>query len=178
MIAMEFDRDDAAIDALVDGELSARDRRALLEQLETTPGGWRKCALAFLEAQSWRQGFADAAREVVPNPQPEIRVRSKTLRITPWIARAAVVIVAFGVGWAVRIPRTVMVAETVTPRSQPADLAQKPTAPADYLSGRLEREGYHVERTRGFVPTATKDGRPIAVPVQRTRIRFVGNRSV
>lgn len=45
-----------AIDLLVDGELDEARRRELLSRLENTPGGWRRCALAFLEAQSWQEG--------------------------------------------------------------------------------------------------------------------------
>ena len=49
------------VDLLVDGELSEADRRALLLQLEHEPDGWRRCALAFLEAQSWRAELAQIA---------------------------------------------------------------------------------------------------------------------
>ncbi|MCL4201481.1 MAG: hypothetical protein KJ000_03240 [Pirellulaceae bacterium] len=48
--------DDAAmLDRLVDGELNDRQYRELLLRLETQPDGWRRCALAFLEAQAWRR---------------------------------------------------------------------------------------------------------------------------
>jgi hypothetical protein len=46
--------DDHIIDRLVDGELGADERRDLLLALEAQPSGWRRCALAFLEAQAWR----------------------------------------------------------------------------------------------------------------------------
>ncbi len=46
--------DDILLDRLVDGELPADERRALLQSLDSRPDGWRRCALAFLEAQSWR----------------------------------------------------------------------------------------------------------------------------
>lgn len=51
------------LDRLVDGELSDDQRRALVEQLEAAPGGWRRCALAFMEAQSWGQGLRAALQE-------------------------------------------------------------------------------------------------------------------
>jgi len=47
--------DDRRLDLLVDGELSELQRRELLEALDQEPGGWRRCALAFLEAQCWKQ---------------------------------------------------------------------------------------------------------------------------
>lgn len=49
--------DDRVYDLLVDGELDNDRRRALLGSLDEKPGGWRRCALAFLEAQSWGQEF-------------------------------------------------------------------------------------------------------------------------
>ena len=48
-------------DLLVDGELSEADRRALLLQLEHEPDGWRRCALAFLEAQCWKAELGQIA---------------------------------------------------------------------------------------------------------------------
>lgn len=49
--------DDQIYDLLVDGELDNDRRRNLLGSLDDKPGGWRCCALAFLEAQSWGQEF-------------------------------------------------------------------------------------------------------------------------
>ena len=42
------------IDRLVDGELVGPQREALLRAFDVEPGAWRRCALAFLEAQAWR----------------------------------------------------------------------------------------------------------------------------
>ncbi|MEJ7637798.1 MAG: hypothetical protein WKF75_07380, partial [Singulisphaera sp.] len=53
--------DPLQIDRLVDGELDPAERHALLVRFETEPGGWRRCALAFLEAQSWREALAPPA---------------------------------------------------------------------------------------------------------------------
>jgi hypothetical protein len=52
---------DCPLDRLVDGELSETDRRTLLLQLEREPEGWRRCALAFLEAQCWKQELGPMA---------------------------------------------------------------------------------------------------------------------
>lgn len=43
------------LDLLVDGELDEAARRELLLWCERDPEGWRRCALAFLEAQCWSQ---------------------------------------------------------------------------------------------------------------------------
>ncbi len=66
------------IDRLVDGELSDPDRRALLLRLETEPGGWRACALAFLEAQTWDEAIGarseaiGAARTPIASKSSEV----------------------------------------------------------------------------------------------------------
>jgi anti-sigma-K factor RskA len=62
------------LDRLVDGELNETERRALLLRLEHSPDGWRRCALAFLEAQAWRL----EARAVVAEPAPPIVRRNET----------------------------------------------------------------------------------------------------
>lgn len=53
--------DDARFDRLVDGELSERERRELLSALDSEPGGWRRCALAFLESQCWKESAGQVA---------------------------------------------------------------------------------------------------------------------
>lgn len=64
--------DQMLLDRLVDGELSESERRELLLRLERSPDGWRRCALAFLEAQTWR----GEAKAMVSEPA------------TPWRAAA------------------------------------------------------------------------------------------
>lgn len=48
------------IDRLVDGELNESLRRSLLIELDHRPQGWRRCALAFLEAQAWQSGLGSS----------------------------------------------------------------------------------------------------------------------
>ena len=47
---------DHLLDLLVDGELTDAARGELLLWCEQDPQGWRRCALAFLEGQSWSEG--------------------------------------------------------------------------------------------------------------------------
>lgn len=57
------------LDRLVDGELSETERRRVLSGLDAAPDGWRRCALAFLEAQTWRQACRDPlAKRPVAEP--------------------------------------------------------------------------------------------------------------
>ncbi len=44
--------DNHRFDRLVDGELSPEEYRALIASFDDEPGAWRRCALAFLEAQA------------------------------------------------------------------------------------------------------------------------------
>ena len=45
------------IDRMVDGGMTPDELRKSIERLDATPEGWRRCALAFLEAQSWAEAF-------------------------------------------------------------------------------------------------------------------------
>ena len=51
------------IDRLVDNELTDAERRELLLSFDADPLAWRQCALAFLEAQSWKSEMTDLAAE-------------------------------------------------------------------------------------------------------------------
>jgi hypothetical protein len=55
--------DPQILDRLVDGELADGERREVLQTLERQPDGWRQCALAFLEAQSWGEALTQLIRQ-------------------------------------------------------------------------------------------------------------------
>lgn len=75
------------LDLLVDGELNEADRRELLLWCERDPEGWRRCAMAFLEAESWSKELAglgpDAASAIdrlalaAPRSEPEAGDKAK-----------------------------------------------------------------------------------------------------
>lgn len=103
--------DDRLLDRLVDGELAETERRALLIRLEAEPGGWRRCALAFLEAQCWREVFGPIASTTdKPAAVPGVPVvllnknaaqlagSSRVPRVLHIAVRAAAVFLAFGLG--------------------------------------------------------------------------------
>jgi hypothetical protein len=67
--------DDSRFDRLVDGELSEVERRELLAGLDNEPGGWRRCALAFLESQCWKESFRSMQKTECKTPpvsQPSV----------------------------------------------------------------------------------------------------------
>lgn len=93
--------DDHRFDLLADGELSEPNRRELLSGLDDEPGGWRRCALAFLESQSWKQELGQIVGE--PSPRPSA---GRLARLSRWsgpggtlLAMAASFLVALGLGW-------------------------------------------------------------------------------
>ena len=55
--------DPRLLDLLVNGELPDPERQTLLGQLDRVPGGWRRCALAFLESQCWSDEFRTAVQQ-------------------------------------------------------------------------------------------------------------------
>jgi hypothetical protein len=98
--------DDRRFDRLVDGELNEEERRELLTRLDSEPGGWRRCALAFLESQCWRQTFVAVAIEgAVLEPASPAKRRSRS-RWPGWVgtglAMAASFFLMFWVGSTVK----------------------------------------------------------------------------
>ena len=96
------------LDRLVDDELSPAERRELLQSFDDRDGGWRQCALAFLEAQSWCEA-ASAMMAESPTKSPvsrqllakATRARPTTRQATfglPWAVLAASVAIAFFAG--------------------------------------------------------------------------------
>jgi hypothetical protein len=91
------------IDRLVDGELSAADYRQLVAALDDEPGGWRRCALAFLEAQALRQELPGLRRSLEKSEEraiatPVERARAEAGFGVSWLAIAASFLVAFSLG--------------------------------------------------------------------------------
>jgi hypothetical protein len=102
----EHTQDDILFDRLVDGELSSADRKRLLASLDDQPGGWRRCALAFLEAQSWSEGFGEFVRKPVASRAADEKSGLAAAAPAPqgnrrgavWLAVAAGLLAAFTLG--------------------------------------------------------------------------------
>jgi hypothetical protein len=107
--------DNLIFDRLADGELSNAERQKLLASLDSRVDGWRRCALALLEAQTWRKDFKSFVTQKAPpsvvqvaaTVPPELPARpmrgsfSKS-NANRWFTLAASALVAFGVGWQMR----------------------------------------------------------------------------
>lgn len=91
---------DSQLDRLVDGELPADEYRLLLSTLDAQPQGWRRCALAFLEAQALG-GELRELREEALAPKPVTRATAAAPRVQPWVtvlAMAASFLLALPLG--------------------------------------------------------------------------------
>ena len=93
------------IDRIVDGALTPVELRAAIGRLDHEPDGWKRCAVAFLEAHSWRDSFRTleepattlrASRSLSLPSAARARARSR------WIhgpIAAAILAGSFAVGW-------------------------------------------------------------------------------
>lgn len=93
--------EDQQLDMLVDGELGDVERREVLSRLDMEPDGWRRCALAFLEAQSWRQAMQSVSDDSIEATAVASIARSSWRRFRNVVALACSLLLALGVGLAV-----------------------------------------------------------------------------
>jgi hypothetical protein len=198
--------DGRIIDRLVDGELPNVERRELLLRLETEPGGWRQCALAFLEAQSWREALgplAVPARGLARSPEMSIGPGKKP---NPWrpVARltalAGGLAAAFALGWTFHrgppedapsaplasVENSALAAASGPSPPAPVDVAGQESRPSkldelpalvDPVVKRWEQRGYHAETQKRLVSMKLNDGRRLDVPVHEVRLRYIGDRT-
>jgi hypothetical protein len=120
--------DDAFIDRIVDGDLSPAQLGAALDRLDRTPDGWRRCALAFLESQCWRESLR-APVELVGLPTASVRStrpsfaaekRPVTIPWTRGVIAAGFAAVAFATGWLSHPPYPASEDRDVGPQRAPA----------------------------------------------------------
>jgi hypothetical protein len=196
--------DGRCIDQLVAGELPEDERRELLLHLDSQPDGWRQCALAFLEAQMWREALAPlgttagadriAAATVIHAPEPRL-----WRRFAHWSALASCIAAAFVLGWAVKqVPQPAALSQPdrVVAAVQPSDAEApqpntavvsveqaKPTQRGESnplfesMVASYERRGYASERQKKAVKVKLEDGTERQVKAEEVRLRFVGDRT-
>ncbi|MDY0167222.1 MAG: hypothetical protein RBS80_11810 [Thermoguttaceae bacterium] len=132
--------DDQRFDRLVDDELPAAERREFLTSLDSQPDGWRRCALAFLQAQCWRKEMASFLGEADATPapaalapdaeskamhQPRRPTRRLAGRLATALAMAASFLIALWLGWLIQDAAEV----AGVPTPGPEQLAQSAPAP-------------------------------------------------
>src|SRR5579872_984072 len=119
--------DRRVLELLVDGELDEARRRELLSRLDGVAGGWKQCALAFLEAQALRAALRASRPEAPPRPVLARAGRSVAARAVKLASAAALLIAAFCAGWLLRPADR----ESHVAIREPAS----PQRPADHGSG-------------------------------------------
>jgi hypothetical protein len=169
---------DDLIDRLVDGTVPPAELRQAFRRLEASPDGWKRCATAFLEAQSWGEalrgeehataepawGIALAGGFSPRAPVPNVRSRAV------WPLAAALVLAAFALGWTGRGLRGGAAATTQQPSQ--ADLAATAARPDQQVAtldppASPSREPSPEPRSR---PAADRVPAPAIQEVARLRI--------
>ena len=155
--------DDVLLDRLVDGELTGGERRQLLESFDKRPEGWRRCALAFLEAQSWREEMGQVARGVVsetnvpksPASSAALSRKSSWSSIATWLAMAACLFLAFGLGLMHREHGPSIAGGSPNPNGQVANaippsqlLSPKRSTPGDAVTLFVKDDGGRMQPVR------------------------------
>ena len=127
------------LERLVDGELDEPIRRALIEQLSETPDGWRRCALAFLEDQCWREalpsitsaaGEEDIASALARRPEKRNGRFTKRAAMN-FFALAASLLITFTLGLSLGTSST----PTESPHPTDADVARDAAGTLPTTSG-------------------------------------------
>jgi hypothetical protein len=96
--ANEQDGDDRILDLLVDGELDEARFVEAIRRLDREPDGWKRCALAFLEAQSISAAFRPERGTGSRSRQSSARPLRGTPGRIAVLAAAAGIAIAFWVG--------------------------------------------------------------------------------
>jgi hypothetical protein len=170
------------IERLVDGELSESDRLEVLRLIETTPDGWQRCALAFLEAQAFTQALKGQSCSPKTTSRPRHRVAKLAMA-------ASLLAVAFYAGFASRggperpsegVEPPIVLAQQTPAEPNTSKLTEvlrvKPQEIeiSDYVREQWERRGYLIEKTQKSYSMNLDDGRKVSIPVDNVELRFVG----
>jgi hypothetical protein len=136
---------DAFLDRIVDGDLSPAELRGVIERLEREPDGWKRCALAFLEAQCWRESFRveNPRAPAIANGSADVLSRSLYRSIRPTVGwrrvamAAGLAAISFALGWRIHPDRStpretsaLSVPSTANPSPQSEDVTSDDLAVA------------------------------------------------
>jgi hypothetical protein len=139
--------DDNFIDRIVEGGLTPAQLRAAIDRLEGQPDGWKRCALAFLEAQCWGEAFraldepAGSRGEVAMLSLPTCE-RPKVRPVGRWRRRvlaAGVAAASFLLGWMLHPERpAVPIGEPAPPTPRAMVIVQDESEPPPGTPGGVD----------------------------------------
>lgn len=145
--------DDASLDLLVDGELTDEQTHRLLAALdEQSDGGqsegWRRCALAFVEAQSWDSDLGAIRQESLAGEADQTAQSAHTPSVAPQrllpllltLAASMLIALASGIGigqsWPGKAPAPLVTSgKSAQPVDEPETIPQTPLPPNDDSDG-------------------------------------------
>jgi hypothetical protein len=177
------------LDRLVDGEMAHDEQRQLILSLEAQPDGWRRCAMAFLEAQAWGRECqqwtgGSAVIQLLSQKSAARRAAGSTTWLKP-LAVAAGLALAFTLGLAVRgssQPAAMDVALSPTERDTKAiELANpqyetvKVSLPADDGQSEQTLEVPLVEADQQSVASLLADQKPVLSDVELKTLESTGH---
>jgi hypothetical protein len=110
--------DDRFIDRIVDGAMSPVELQAAIDCLDREPEGWKRCGLAFLEAQCWRESFRAMGQPAALSVESRSlsvppAIPSGTRSRRPWLhgaIAAGLAAASFAMGWVGHGARSVTIA--------------------------------------------------------------------
>jgi hypothetical protein len=153
------------LERLVDGELTDDTQRQLLLAMDAQPDAWRRCALAFVEAQALRRdlrGAISQSHEAIDGNKSAVEKKASPkflLYRFQWMAMAASLIAAFVVG---SISRRLWFPATIDnePKKMVAMAEVSSDPGTDATAGAQERQTYKVS-------LQMPDGQTVDVPVEQ-----------
>jgi hypothetical protein len=173
------------IDRIVDGGLTPAQLRRVVSELDSTPGGWRRCALSFIEAQAWGEAFrnldgtVEEKPRLLPDSDCSVPAMASTLRPVStssvisrrWIGdalAAGIAIIAFSLGWLVHGVRNPV--QSDRPANPAVVTAKADPVPEPPVAVASEPPASSAPRESDLISALPRDRIPTVQEVARLRI--------
>ncbi len=152
--------DDTLIDRIVDGALTPEELRAAVLRIEAEPDGWKRCALAFVEARVWSDslraiGQAQKSEPAgMPIPRTAPAAKGRRNRWLRSIAAAVIVGLSFVAGWMTHGTRLDSRPEPLLVRDSKVTPVPRPSEPSDVEDVVTQSAGFPEDRAPRRVAAA------------------------
>ncbi len=178
---------ESVLHRLADGEMSASERSAFLQECEIKPHQWREVALAFVEAQIIRQEltvFEEDEKPATPPPKP---MPKPGPRLLPWLLAACLMVALV---WQNGTPQSLTSPITSSPREEQAaspyrlrvadgdlpiyEASQFPEVWQAKVNQLLRDRGYEIDWKTRYITGRLPDGRRLLLPVADPSVHYNG----